>query len=47
MNYSDLSKYWVETEGGHIQHFNTDRPDREGLGIYSTFYFPNASITVS
>ncbi|KUL82538.1 hypothetical protein ZTR_09183 [Talaromyces verruculosus] len=47
MNYSDLSKYWVETKGGHIQHFNTDRPDRKGMGIHSSFYFPNASITVS
>ncbi|GAM39806.1 hypothetical protein TCE0_034r11646 [Talaromyces pinophilus] len=43
----NYNEYWVETKGGHIQHFNTDRPDREGLGIYSTFYFPNASITVS
>ncbi|KAF5674677.1 cytochrome p450 oxidoreductase [Fusarium heterosporum] len=44
---TDLSKYWVETEGGHIQHFNVDKSDGTGLGIYSTFYYPNASITIS
>ncbi|KAK6205759.1 Translation factor guf1 mitochondrial [Pestalotiopsis sp. IQ-011] len=44
---SDLSKYWVETRGGHIQHFNTDKPDTKGLGIYSSFLYPNASITIS
>lgn len=44
---SDLSKYWVETEGGHIQHFNVDKPDKEGMGIYSTYYYPNVSITIS
>ncbi|RMZ43337.1 hypothetical protein AFCA_009356 [Aspergillus flavus] len=44
---SDLSKYYVETKAGHIQHFNADKQDTPGLGIFSTFYFPNASITVS
>ncbi|KAF5252534.1 hypothetical protein FANTH_2428 [Fusarium anthophilum] len=44
---TDLSKYWVETAGGHIQHFNVDKPDKDGMGIYSTFYYPNASITIS
>ncbi|EXL91858.1 cytochrome P450 oxidoreductase [Fusarium odoratissimum NRRL 54006] len=44
---TDLSKYWVETSGGHIQHFNVDKPDKDGMGIYSTFYYPNASITIS
>lgn len=47
MQYTDLGKYWVETKAGHIQHYNTDHPDREGMGIISTFYFPNASMTVS
>ncbi|EED19233.1 Rieske 2Fe-2S family protein, putative [Talaromyces stipitatus ATCC 10500] len=47
VNYTDLAKYRVETKGSYIQHFNTDRPDRQGMGIYSTFYFPNASITIS
>lgn len=44
---SDLTKYYVETKAGHIQHFNADKKDTPGLGIFSTFYFPNASITVS
>ncbi|KAF7541809.1 hypothetical protein G7054_g239 [Neopestalotiopsis clavispora] len=44
---SDLSKYWVETTGGHIQHFNTDKPDAKGMGIFSSFLYPNASITIS
>ncbi|KAF5644095.1 cytochrome P450 monooxygenase oxidoreductase [Fusarium sp. NRRL 52700] len=44
---TDLSKYWVETTGGHIQHFNVDKPDKDGMGIYSTFHYPNASITIS
>ncbi|GAB1205015.1 hypothetical protein APSETT445_003681 [Aspergillus pseudonomiae] len=44
---ADLTKYYVETKAGHIQHFNADKKDKPGLGIFSTFYFPNASITVS
>ncbi|POS81288.1 cytochrome P450 oxidoreductase [Diaporthe helianthi] len=44
---TDLNRYWVETKGGHIQHYNTDKPDVVGLGIYSTFYYPNACMTVS
>lgn len=44
---TDISKYWVETAGGHIQHYNVDKPDREGMGIYSTYYYPNASMTIS
>ncbi|KPM36567.1 hypothetical protein AK830_g9985 [Neonectria ditissima] len=47
---SDLSKYWVETTGGHIQHFNVDKAgidEDASPGIYSTFYYPNASITIS
>ncbi|KAL4937861.1 hypothetical protein BDV06DRAFT_215579 [Aspergillus oleicola] len=47
VQYTDLSKYWVETKAGHIQHHNTDWADAEGMGIVSTFYFPNASMTVS
>ncbi|KEZ43926.1 hypothetical protein SAPIO_CDS4114 [Scedosporium apiospermum] len=46
-NETDLSKYWVETSGGHIQHFNVDKPDKEGMGIHSTFYYPNVAITIS
>ncbi|KAJ0123915.1 cytochrome P450 oxidoreductase [Diaporthe amygdali] len=44
---SDFNKYWVETKGGHIIHFNTDKPNVDGLGIYSTFYYPNACMTVT
>ena len=47
INITDLSKYRVETTAGHIQHFSTDRPDKAGLGLYSTFYHPNAAITIS
>ncbi|KAL4884965.1 hypothetical protein BJY04DRAFT_214849 [Aspergillus karnatakaensis] len=47
VQYTDLNKYWVETQAGHIQHYNTDRPDHESMEIISTFYFPNASMTVS
>ncbi|KAF4835882.1 Carnitine monooxygenase oxygenase subunit [Colletotrichum tropicale] len=44
---TDLTKYWVETRGNWIQHWNVDKPDVQGLGIYSTFYYPNASMTVT
>ncbi|WYZ42408.1 hypothetical protein EsH8_VI_000107 [Colletotrichum jinshuiense] len=44
---SDLSKYWVETKGNWIQHWNVDKQDDKGLGIYSTFLYPNASMTIS
>ncbi|KAL3454089.1 Rieske [2Fe-2S] iron-sulfur domain-containing protein [Aspergillus insuetus] len=47
VQYTDLGKYWVETQAGHIQHYNTDHDDREGMGIVSTFYFPNTCMTVS
>ncbi|KAL4748350.1 hypothetical protein BDW72DRAFT_195893 [Aspergillus terricola var. indicus] len=47
VQYTDLGKYWVETKAGHIQHYNTDRSDHGGMGIISTFYFPNACMTVS
>ena len=44
---TDLSKYWVETAGAHIQHYATDKPDAESLGNVSTYMYPNASMTVS
>lgn len=45
---TNLSRYWVETAGNHIQHFNVDKDDgTKGLGIYSTFFYPNASATLS
>lgn len=41
-----MNKYWVETAGSHIQHFAVDWPDKEGLGNYSTYMYPNASMTL-
>ncbi|PWI73169.1 hypothetical protein PCL_10184 [Purpureocillium lilacinum] len=43
----NYNEYWVETTGGYIQHFNVDKPEKEGMGICSTFYYPNASMTIS
>lgn len=44
---SDLSKYYVTTDRGLIQHFNTNKEDTSDFDINSSFYFPNASITIS
>lgn len=48
---ADLEKYNVETEHSHIQHFVRPRAEEEEapsvLRIASTFYFPNACMTVS
>lgn len=46
---TDLSKYWVETAGTHIQHYAVDKadPEAKSLGNVSTYYYPNASSTVS
>ncbi|KAM3564071.1 hypothetical protein ARSEF4850_002010 [Beauveria asiatica] len=46
---TDLAKYWVETAGAHIQHYAVDKTDPEvkSLGNVSTFYYPNASSTVT
>ncbi|KAF2148110.1 iron-sulfur cluster-binding protein [Myriangium duriaei CBS 260.36] len=44
---SDLSKYWVETKAGHIVHWNVDKADTTALGVFSTFYYPNTSMTIS
>ncbi|EGX91794.1 iron-sulfur cluster-binding protein, rieske family domain protein [Cordyceps militaris CM01] len=46
---TDLSKYWVETAGTHIQHYAVDRADAaaKSLGNVSTYYYPNASSTVT
>ncbi|KAJ2967804.1 hypothetical protein NQ176_g9491 [Zarea fungicola] len=45
----DLSKYWVETAGTHIQHYAVDKadPEAKSLGNVSTYYYPNASSTVT
>ncbi|KAF9639907.1 iron-sulfur cluster-binding protein [Lasiodiplodia theobromae] len=47
VSVSDLSKYYVDTQAGHIQHFSTDKSEDAGLKIASTFYYPNASLTLS
>jgi hypothetical protein len=44
---TDLSQYWVETVGDHIDHYNVDRDDRKGIDIISHFYYPNACSTLS
>lgn len=46
---ADLSIYSVDTKGGHIQHFAHPKPDQiaTGMKIASTFYFPNACMTVA
>ncbi|XWW92648.1 hypothetical protein V2A60_000573 [Cordyceps javanica] len=46
---TDLSKYWVETAGTHIQHYAVDKadPEAKSLGNVSTYYYPNASSTVT
>jgi phenylpropionate dioxygenase-like ring-hydroxylating dioxygenase large terminal subunit len=45
----DLTYYYVEGKGGHIQHFSRPKKGMEEDDIKnaSTFYFPNACMTVS
>lgn len=46
---TDLKLYAVSTEGGHIQHFtNAEKIAMdEGQRVRSTYYFPNACMTVT
>ncbi|KAI8933127.1 hypothetical protein NX059_009768 [Plenodomus lindquistii] len=46
---TDLKLYAVHTKGGHIQHFTNaeDIAMDEGQRVRSTFYFPNACMTVT
>ncbi|KAG6038968.1 hypothetical protein E4U41_003423 [Claviceps citrina] len=46
---ADLNSYYVETKGGHIQHFGNPKPEQiaRGLSVAITFFFPNASMNVS
>ncbi|KAF2820157.1 ISP domain-containing protein [Ophiobolus disseminans] len=46
---ADLTLYAVDTNGGHIQHYANLKQafENSGLKICSTFYFPNACMTVS
>ena len=45
----DVADYDVETNGGHIRHFYRPKAKREVRDIenISTYYFPNACMTVS
>ncbi|KAL2870919.1 aromatic ring-hydroxylating oxygenase subunit alpha [Aspergillus lucknowensis] len=46
---ADLSTYSVDTRGGSVIHDGHSKPEQiaAGLNPASTFYFPNASMTVS
>ncbi|KAJ5084916.1 hypothetical protein NUU61_009495 [Penicillium alfredii] len=46
---ADLSAYAVDTKDGSIVHYANATPEQisRGLKIASTYYFPNASMTVS
>ncbi|KAL1964458.1 hypothetical protein VTN77DRAFT_6884 [Rasamsonia byssochlamydoides] len=48
-NLADLAYYYVEPRDGHIQHFSRPKKGKEHEDIQnaSTFYFPNACMTVS
>lgn len=48
-NLADLSYYYTVASAGHIQHFSRPKEEKEGEDIKnaSTFYFPNACMTVS
>jgi phenylpropionate dioxygenase-like ring-hydroxylating dioxygenase large terminal subunit len=46
---ADLKLYSVDTKDGHIQHYANLKQavENEGFKICSTFYFPNACMTIS
>ncbi|GKT51084.1 carnitine monooxygenase oxygenase subunit [Colletotrichum spaethianum] len=45
---ADLSQYYVETVGGQIRHFNTNKDEEDRtMAVISTYLFPNSSITVT
>ncbi|KAJ9265268.1 hypothetical protein DTO195F2_1880 [Paecilomyces variotii] len=49
-NIADLSYYYVEPKGGHIQHFSRPKAgikESEDVKVASTYYFPNSCMTVS
>lgn len=48
-NLTDPKLYSVDTKAGHIQHWAQpkDKVPESGMRICSTFYFPNACMTVS
>lgn len=48
-NLADLSLYYTVSKAGHIQHFARVKEDKkdEDIKNASTYYFPNACMTVS
>ncbi|KAJ6172868.1 hypothetical protein N7485_005680 [Penicillium canescens] len=48
-NLADLSYYYTVSTPGHIQHFSRPKEDKldEDIQNASTYYFPNACMTVS
>ncbi|KAJ5585577.1 uncharacterized protein N7459_005377 [Penicillium hispanicum] len=48
-NLADLSYYHTVSKAGHIQHFSRPKQDKADEDIHnaSTYYFPNACMTVS
>lgn len=48
-NLADLSFYYTVSKPGYIQHFSRPRKGKEedDIKIVSTYYFPNACMTVS
>ncbi|KAJ5109897.1 hypothetical protein N7532_002542 [Penicillium argentinense] len=48
-NLTDLSYYYTISKAGHIQHFARPKEDKveEDIQNASTYYFPNACMTVS
>jgi phenylpropionate dioxygenase-like ring-hydroxylating dioxygenase large terminal subunit len=48
-NLADLSYYYTISKAGHIQHFSRPKEDKieEDIQNASTYYFPNACMTVS
>ncbi|KAJ5415196.1 Aromatic-ring-hydroxylating dioxygenase alpha subunit [Penicillium sp. CMV-2018d] len=46
---ADLSYYYTVSKAGHIQHFSRPKKDKvkDDIKIASTYYFPNACMTVS
>lgn len=48
-NLADLSYYYTISTPGHIQHFSKPKEDKvdEDIQNASTYYFPNACMTVS
>ena len=48
-NFLEVGNHTVETKDGHMQHDHASPPEQKakGLNVYSTYYFPNVSMSVS